>query len=267
MSESYEAWIPWQWVIIPSDRSVSCSSPAAVLGTFAAVNGAVSILGVFCGHKSIVNAITFGLLGGEHSKSWRYMWVFSVGLQLAANAAIAGLIYNSPEVIPLFKISDLMLFYIARPRLSWIVVSLLSTLNVRSGWPWRPSDGLWENPLEGAALAQMIAEFVLQLMACYPMGYVVWQGSDTRVYDLITLNYDIPPLVRLMYAGALYYLVMGGISLVVLTVLAVSFCRHHQSPNRTYYIRIVMCLVLISTWLGSWLFWVGFVNFMAGIEL
>jgi ABC-type sugar transport system ATPase subunit len=137
MALTYEAWIPFQWEIRPSSLSVSCPSPAAVLGTFAAVNIAASVLAVFCGHQRLVSAVTFGLFGRKGSKSWKYKWTFSVGVQLAANAAVAALIYNSPDVYHLFDIWELMLFYIARPRLSWIVVGILGTLNLGPRWPLR----------------------------------------------------------------------------------------------------------------------------------
>jgi hypothetical protein len=274
---------------IATDSTTTCPSPAAILGIFAAVNGVVSVLSVICGHQRVINIVTFKLCGHEDSKSWRYMWIVSVGLQLAANAAVAALIRNAAG-IDTFKIWDFMLFYVARPRLSWVIVVFLSTLDVRPNWPIKPSqrdsirmvsirpaersyarrrevssaNGGGDNPWRGAAMSQVITEFVLQLMACYPMGLIVYQGSQSRVYDIITFNYSIPELVRLMYAGALYYLIMGTISLIILLIPLVSFWAHPYTSKYKFYARMAMCLVLISTWLGSWLFWAGFVNFMAG---
>jgi hypothetical protein len=112
-----------------------------------------------------------------------------------------------------------------------------------------------------AAKSQLIAKLVLQAMACYVMGAIVQQGSQNFVYNIVALG--VPDIVRLMYIGALYYLVLGGISLVALIFVLLTMGIHGDSNKYKNYMRGVLLLFLVSTWLGSWLFWVGFVKFMA----
>jgi hypothetical protein len=138
-NDQYSAWIAWDWAILPGEKTTTCPSPSAILGTFAAVNAAVSLFSVLCGHRAVVRAITAGRLGRPNnnpngnpdSNSWKYMWIVSAGLQLGANAAVAALIGSAFGYTGGFKIWKFMLFYIARPRLSWIILGFLGTVKVR----------------------------------------------------------------------------------------------------------------------------------------
>jgi hypothetical protein len=208
------------------------------------------------------------------------MWVASAGLQLAANAAVAALIGSasgyrggSSGYVGGFMVWKFMLFYIARPRLSWIILGFLGTTNMscgrlgrRDGGPIRQGHNQGEgedNPYWCAAKSQLIAELVLQAMACYVMGAIVQQGSQNSAYNM--WSDEVPDVVRLMYAGALYFVVLGGISLVALIWVLLMMAVDRDSNTTRNYTRIVLFMFLLSTWLGSWLFWGGFVNFMARV--
>jgi hypothetical protein len=71
----------------------------------------------------------------------------------------------------------------------------------------------------------------------------------------------------MMYAGALYYLIGGSVSLALtLLCLSLPFTDKdkdidHKKPVKMMVIRVVAVLPLMATtFLGSWLFWAGFVK-------
>lgn len=68
-----------------------------------------------------------------------------------------------------------------------------------------------------------------------------------------------------MYAGALYYLIAGSLSLVItMLCLCLQFLApggDHKKPIGLQIIRfIAVFFLLATTFLGSWLFWAGFVK-------
>lgn len=116
-------YLPWDWTITSLNKQEhTCPTVSSLLGTFAAVNGVVSALAVIFGHRHVVKKLTCGCFGHRGSRSWVWMWIVPVGLQLTANAFIALLIKKSAGYEADFKVSELMLFLVARPRLSWIVL-------------------------------------------------------------------------------------------------------------------------------------------------
>jgi hypothetical protein len=68
-----------------------------------------------------------------------------------------------------------------------------------------------------------------------------------------------------MYAGALYYLIGGSISLGI-TMLALLMQFRIADPNHKNTLMlnilkfIAVVFLLATTFLGSWLFWAGFVQ-------
>jgi len=68
-----------------------------------------------------------------------------------------------------------------------------------------------------------------------------------------------------MYAGALYYLIGGSLSLIIAVICIIwQFTISKRDTVNGYnagVIRVVcVVLLLITTFLGSWLFWSGFVQ-------
>jgi len=272
-----EAWIPWDWVIWPG-ASTKCPTSSAILGNFAAINVVVCLLSILCGHRKAVNTLTMGRLGHPNSSSWTFMWIASAGFHLASNAAVAALIGSYEGGT--WSTWKFMLFFAARPRLSWIVLGFLSTSNVTcidrilmrilpakgSDDSAPHGDNHEDNPYRCTALSQFIAELVLQAIACYIMGAIVQQGSQSWVYE-VWHNSDVPDQSKMMYAGALYYLVLGGLSLLALMWMLLRMAINKSWSSYKLYMRILLFMFLLSTWLGSWLFWVGFVKFMVGIGM
>lgn len=73
-----------------------------------------------------------------------------------------------------------------------------------------------------------------------------------------------------MYAGAMYYLIGGSLSLVItMLCLCLKFLvpdPDHKNPLGLHIIRLIAVFFLLATtFLGSWLFWAGFVH-LAGTQ-
>jgi formate/nitrite transporter FocA (FNT family) len=75
--------------------------------------------------------VTCGKLGKVSSSSWKFMWIITVALNLAANALVAAIIKRAPGYLSNFKIWELMLFLLARPRLSWIILGIFAGRQVK----------------------------------------------------------------------------------------------------------------------------------------
>ena len=314
-------YLPIPWTITSLDPSThTCPSPSSLLGTFAIVNGIVSLLAVLFGHRRVVEELTCGYFGKRQSQSWKILWIIPVGLQLAANACIALLIQKTDGYAANFKITELMLWLTARPRLSWIVLGAFafqkqvaaqypherrssktststSKLNINTSYeelrasPYaspNPShydsqrslanpyihvpadetdtgDFFHDYPWWSAFMTQFIAEFVLQIMALYVMGRTAHYGAARNYYKIyISTYWDIPSAARMMYSGALYYLVAGSLFLIFAFFFIVyqMFSSKVKTLGKGNTVAIVIALwfLLISTWLGSWLFWAGFVK-------
>ena len=310
-------YLPIPWTITStSPTQHTCPSPSSLLSTFAIVNAIVSLLAVLFGHRRVVQELTCGYFGSRGSQSWKLLWILPVGLQLSANACIAVLIQRAEGYEATFKVSELMLWLTARPRLSWIVLGACawkkhvvrngaayphernhtstssSKLNINTSYeelqPTSPNpryshrslsnpyahipadetdmmDFFDDYPWWSAFMAQFIAEFVLQIMALYVMGRTAHYGAARNYYKVYLSTYwDIPASARMMYSGALYYLVAGSLFLIFAFFFIVyqmfSYKVKTLGKGNTIAIVISLWFLLISTWLGSWLFWAGFVK-------
>lgn len=328
------SYFPWNWTIESTDPEIhKCPTVSSLLGTFAAVNGVVSALAVIFGHRWVVKKLTCGMCGKRGSRSWTFMWMVPVALQLAANACIALLIKRSAGYKGDFKVADLMLFLVARPRLSWIVLGAFAFKSQKStdedkgklGYtqtpnpnnyvstpqtvaaPWgnnqpfnpygsqtalktaynqsmeyqnvplEESDsdyghrghgyfsGMRDFPWWSAFMTQFIAEFILQIITLYIMGRTAHFATQKGYYKIYVKSYwSIPFSARMMYSGALYYLVAGSMFLIfafmfILYTLLSSRIKELGKANNVVIVATLIFL-LISTWMGSWIFWVGFVK-------
>ncbi|KAF2194946.1 hypothetical protein K469DRAFT_698508 [Zopfia rhizophila CBS 207.26] len=321
-----QLYFPWAWTIESADLTThKCPSVSSLLGTFAAVNGVVSLLAVIFGHRLVIKKITCGICGKRGSRAWTWMWIVPVGLQLAANAFIALLIKKSDGYYADFKISELMLFLVARPRLSWIVLgafafksqkakserklpkspnpnsypgtpqayqSTHSLTSYGSQTPLYPIESPQTSayqpvsdfddeeadrsgeygfhsgkdfPWWSAFMSQFIGEFILQIITLYIMGRTAHFATNHGYYKIYQKSYwKIPAAARMMYSGALYYLVAGSLFLIC----AFLFILYTMLSSRIKFIGkasslgifSTLLVLLISTWMGSWIFWAGFVK-------
>jgi hypothetical protein len=294
-------YLPWSWTITSADTDIhSCPSVSGILSTFAIVNGVVCFVSIVFGHRNIVKITTCGCLGKAASKSWIYLWTVPIILNLAANVLIAFIIKRSSGYNADFEIWELMLFLLARPRLSWIILgffagrarkmvsvpvkrkklikhngqyerlgyveeitlhpeynsSTTSIVRKQYDWPWM-----------NAFLSQFIAEVLMQLAALYVMGRTVRFAIISGFYNVhkSELYNSLPPGAHMMYAGAMYYLIGGSIALVI-AIICIGFQfaiakGDQMNSTRAGIIRyLCVFLLLATTFLGSWLFWAGFVQ-------
>lgn len=304
--------LPWGWTITAEDATlVTCPSASRVLGTFALVNVAVTTLGVIFGNRYVLNRLTCGrFFNNKDSKTHRFMWIINVALQLGANALIGAIVQRTPGYKADFKIWELMLFFTVRPRLSWIALMLLSLYEKRSSVQEKrystpavqetivqnpkvvadeaktteeeqsevPLKDQADRPWASAAKSQAFAEIALQIIALYVMFKTVHFAVPRRYYLVWSKeNKSLPAEAKLMYAGALFYAVLGS-SILLFEILAIyAHYTESEEPARnpinerrsgtvgrlethqniaTYFILYNLCY----TWLGSWLFWAGFVR-------
>jgi hypothetical protein len=243
-------YFPWSWSVSSQFEHPSCPPSSSILGLYAAINAICTVLSVLAGNSFIIRTITCGLFGNEDGKPWRYMWILPFSLQLGANACIAALTKAVPGYDNQFKIWELMLFYTLRPRLAWIILGLIAEADTKHGKPWRTS-----------FISNMYAEVLLQLIALYTAGTVVRFAAVRGYYLVHTEAYRaLPNGAHLFYAGSLYYLIAGC---EYLTIVGLGFMEYADpeddaEDNDVGAVAIVSVL-LVTTWLASWLFWSGFV--------
>lgn len=87
--------------------------------------GIISVIG---GHRKVVNKLTFGILGKDNSsKSYNFMWILTVCLNLSGSATNAFIMKNTKGYGERFNVGQVMLFYTTRPRITWIFAGLLTS--------------------------------------------------------------------------------------------------------------------------------------------
>jgi hypothetical protein len=124
-----EDLLPWNWTVKPSSYKAGvtpCPSVLTILGLFAAVNTASAFAGVIAGYREVTAKLTCGLFGKSSlSKSIYIAWLAPLAFNLLANVLIAMIIKETSDYGLDFTVGELALFYVCRPRLSWIFLSCL----------------------------------------------------------------------------------------------------------------------------------------------
>ena len=244
-AQSPSSYVPWSWQVRPNNgtgREDFCPSTASILATFAAVNVLVSIIGLLAGNRQIISWMSFGFLDGENDKdTWFYMFMFPLCINLGSNALIAYLYEMTPGFGHRFTIWDLTLFYTTKPRLSWLVLVIFMNLDTAR------SKG---SKYIRAAKAAVAAEIILQVMSSYYMGKTASFATKNGYYNHPK---TAPADARAMYAGALLSLVAVFFTLLCLVYILFS----DASIDTSFFAAL---LVGCTSWLGSWLFWGGFVH-------
>lgn len=242
--------VPWQWSVKPEFTEAgqgSCPSEASILGTFGFINAIVSIASLIIGHRSVVKFLTCGYLGkNDDQKSWFYTFIFPLGFQLGANAWIASLYQTALGFDSGFSVGDLTLFYTTRPRLSWLVLAFVM---------------IWtKDRYIKATKAAAIAEFLLQLISSYYSGMTVHFASKHHYYNPGHLTGENANDARLMYVGALISLIFMFPTLCSLVFLVVRERDEYRPGGRLSSLFVILVIISCTSWLGSWLFWIGFVR-------
>ena len=242
---SSRQYIPWSWQVAPNNPDGStefCPSTASVLGTFAIINVLVSIVSLVAGNQKVVTFLTCQCCDGDDDKTtWFYMFIFPLGLNLGSNALIAYLYKTTPGFGDTFTIWELTLFYTTRPWLSWLV--LVVFMNIEAFYR---KDSRYIKSTKAA----VAAEIVLQFMSSYYMGKTANFAAEKGYY--IHLG-NVPWKASMMYSGALLSL----ISLLFTVISLIYILFSDAEVDNTLFAAI---LVSLTSWLGSWIFWSGFVT-------
>lgn len=241
-SQSPADFIPWTWQVghFTTDNGV-CPSTASILATFAVINILVSILSLIVGNQKLIESVTCGYIDGDDDKvTWFYMFIFPLGINLGSNALIAYLYKSTPGFGENFTIADLTLFYTTRPRLSWLVLVIFMNIDALRKK---------EKRYIRSAKAAVAAEALLQILSSYYMGKTVHFAAKNGYYRHIGAA---PQDARVMYAAALLSLVSLFFTLISLVFI---LNRSHQKTTFP-----VLVIIGCTSWLGSWMFWGGFVS-------
>ncbi|KAI9869220.1 MAG: hypothetical protein M1813_000008 [Trichoglossum hirsutum] len=256
--------IPWTWRVqsntIPTDPEPHCPSASAILGTFTVVNITVSLLGLLFGHRKVVHWLTCTLWGRPEPRflvQTFLLWIFPFTLQILANYLVASTIQKSPGYTRT-PVSSLMLLFLSRPRLGWIVLYLF---------------GQWGKTvreigyLSSSAMAALIAEVLLELGATYYMGRTAHFAATRGLYlahHAQAIPYGSDALM--MYAGALLFLLCIPGIFICATAAVMSFWApvaetERKAADRQVRGQVVAFLMFGALgWVANWLFWAGFVR-------
>lgn len=245
--------MPWTWTIQCND-SAKCPSLKSTLGTFATINAVVGVLDFVAGHIIVVRYCSCGLCG-RSVKSWKYMWLWNLFTQLAANATVAVLMRRVDGYQTDYAIWQLMLFYAFRPRLSWFILALFETYSVKI----YDDKGYWY----ASAMSSLVAEFVLQVMAMYTMGTTVHFAAIRSYYVVGSkAQAHLPQGARVMYVGAMWYLVAGFaaygwyLPIAVRDYLVEGRDEEQKLPGQDVSRGLFSMGILV--WFATWLFWGGY---------
>ena len=243
-----ERYIPWSWQVEPdynyttSGSENFCPSVTSILGTFGIINILVSLFGLLFGNRKVIKFLTCGFFDGEDDKpTWFYMFIFPLAINLGPNALIAYLYKTTPGFGDTFSIGDLTLFYTTRPRLSWLVLVVFMSID---------ADRKNNDSYTRSAKASVAAEFCLQLISSYYTGRTVHFAAANGYYSHPG---SAPADARTMYAGALLSLVSLFFTLCSLVYILYA----EPGVGTTFFAAI---LISCTSWLGSWIFWGGFVR-------
>jgi len=131
-----------------------------------------------------------------------------------------------------------------------------------SGWP----KDIWEkdHPWRGSSIAQIFTEIALHCIAMYIMGSTVKFAAGHGYYNIGTAVYkELPASARMMYAGAMHYVVTGAITVLVEIAWVFymwAYWGEDVGENYEHAVCFFLFWNLCSTWTGSWIFRVGFVR-------
>jgi len=188
--------IPWQWTIKPSNEATEkCASNEWKLGSFALVNIA-TFLAAFLSRRTGIHRIARGFLWHPHPWCWIFTGILIAALQLLANWFNAFLVQKTLgyEHVPVIQ---LMLFWCSMPRLAWLTILLIGV---------QPS----------AAASSLFAEMILQFLSSYYMILTVNYGREHNFYLGGMESVERGRSAKIMYAGALLWLIIIIVAFVQL---------------------------------------------------
>jgi len=238
-------YVPWGWVLTPTDPGLTCPSSSSILGTFAAENAVMLLIPLIFSNSFIMEKITFRLLGGnEKDKTWRYSWIFPFVLQHVGNAIIAILKRDTPGYRATFSNGDLVMLYTIRPRLNWLFLCAIYAI-----------PGYWNS-----FVATMLVEFVLQCMGVY---YTAWTLHFANAQGYLAMCGEkvcnpvgtYRPGAGALYVGAMVYIVFFSLfSMMALYNIAcmMNWDAPDEDDRKLKWLGLGLGLPFLLTWVGSW---------------
>lgn len=204
--------IPWEWAIKPSINSDSsnitrlesirateiCPSNEWKLRSVALVN-IVAFVAVAFRHRLGVYRIPSGFLWHSHLWCWLSKGTLIAALQLLANLVNTWFVHSTSgyEDVPIFQV---MLFWCSMPRLAWLTILLIA---------------LQPGAMKiSTARSVLFAEMILQSLSSYYMIMTVTYGGKHNFYLGGIEGADRGGSAKTMYAGALMWLIIVGLTLV-----------------------------------------------------
>lgn len=198
--------LPWHWEVRSENTTASsstekCSSTAAKLGAFLAVNAAMAVITPILGRRDVMKGLTFGICGRRGSKFWMLSGPLTAMFHISSNIAAALLIKHTPGFSNV-NVLALILLWCTRPRLAWFVVVLL---------PWGAKDHIYFS----VASSTLLAEIIMQLIGSYYMGTATQYARVQKFYHFGRLNNVVHGKDAItMYAGSLLWLTVVTFAVV-----------------------------------------------------
>lgn len=202
--------IPYEWMISPSEiNKGTCPSSSQILTAFAVAEAVVVLLTPLVARRPVVYFLTRGMLGRRVKGSVALTWTAVFACQLLANAAIAGMVGNTPGYGGL-NMLHIFTVYIARPRFNFAILGLLRSLvGVKRSRAMdktriidRKRDNRVEFPYADAYITTAVSEILLLIIAAIFTG-VTWhrmpKASLPRDYmsDIVSFVYSTPAVMLL----------------------------------------------------------------------
>ena len=252
---SHNSLFAWQWEVkydptgVPNATATyKCPTKAGELGSFVVVNIVTVLSSFIFGHRQVLKRLTCKMLGDQDSstKRWFLGGAISAGLSIGANAINARLIKQT-QGFGTISVTQLVLLWCARPRLSWL-----------GGFLAVVGDDKMNYTALGASCT--IAEGILQAVASFYIGRTAHWGVMLGYLRKGHLD-GIPGAAdaKLMYAGSLLWLIT-----IAFIFLPWSFLVLPSSKGKDADFASgaggLFCFCMILPLIGQWLFWAGFVG-------
>ena len=252
---SHNSSLAWQWEIkynpddvLNATAANKCPTKAGELGSFVVVNIVTVLASFIFGNRQVLKRLTCRMLGDMDSstKRWFLGGVISAGISMGANAINAKLIQQTPGFGNI-SITQLVLLWCARPRLSWLG-ALLANI------------GEEKNNYTALGASCTIAEGILQAVACFYMGRTAHWGVMLGYLKRGHLD-GIPGAhdAKLMYAGSLLWLITIAFIFLPWFFLVWPSSEEKDAEDSSIF-GIIFCCCMILPLIGQWLFWAGFVG-------
>jgi hypothetical protein len=123
----------------------------------------------------------------------------------------------------------------------------------------------WHNPWISAAISGLVTELILLALSMFVYGAAVHFAASHGLYHPCTF-FSMQQSGRVMYVGALVYLVYASLGLCCISILCYytlvrESYEHKEDDLRYVFPRIAAAGLVVGTIVGSWLFWAGFVHY------